>query len=53
MNKKTVYIELPCELVDRIDNINDIGDRSKFIGDILRKQVDTIYTTKMKKEILE
>jgi len=40
MEKKTIFLELPCELVEKIDNINTMGDRSAFVSDLLNKQID-------------
>jgi hypothetical protein len=57
MGKKTVFLELPCELIDKIDNMNNIGDRSLFITYLLKKQMEnktfevdenTEFTTKMR-----
>ncbi len=39
MEKKTVFLELPCELIEQIDKINNTGDRSSFITTLLEKQV--------------
>ena len=39
MDKKNIYLKLPCELIDKIDNINNLGDRSEFIADLLEKQL--------------
>lgn len=39
MNKKTVLLELPCELIEKIDHINTLEDRSLFIKDLLEKQL--------------
>jgi hypothetical protein len=40
MEKKTIFLELPCELIDKIDKLNTLGDRSTFITDLLKKQVN-------------
>ena len=40
MEKKNIILELPCELIDKIDRFNTIGDRSKFISNLLEKQID-------------
>jgi hypothetical protein len=57
MEKKTVFLELPCELIEKIDNLNTMGDRSTFVEDLLKKQLEqdtaegvdsnTEFTTKM------
>jgi len=39
MEKKTIYLELPCEMIDLIDRQNSMGDRSLFITDLLEKQL--------------
>jgi len=39
MEKKTIFLELPTEVVDRIDRKNMMGDRSLFITDLLEKQL--------------
>jgi len=56
MEKKTIMIEIPCELIDKIDRLNNIGDRSNFVTDLLNKQIQpktgidstTEFTTTMK-----
>ena len=40
MEKKTIFLELPTEMVDRIDRQNTLGDRSMFISDLLQKQLE-------------
>lgn len=57
MEKRTVFLELPCELIDEIDRLNDLGDRSTFISNLLEKQLemtnfDTSLTTRMSKSPL-
>ena len=39
MEKKTIFLELPTEIVERIDRENMVGDRSTFISDLLEKQL--------------
>lgn len=39
MEKKTVFLELSCELIDKIDRMNTLGDRSAFISNLLEKQI--------------
>jgi hypothetical protein len=39
MNKKTIILELSSELIDKIDRLNIIGDRSKFISNLLEEQI--------------
>jgi len=38
MEKKTIFLELPCELIDKIDRLNKEGDRSAFVSSLLEKQ---------------
>ncbi len=40
MEKKTVFLELPSEMIDRIDEHNTLGDRSVFISNLIDKQLD-------------
>ena len=39
MEKKTIFLELPSEMIDKIDRQNVVGDRSLFISDLLDKQL--------------
>ncbi|HDQ15797.1 MAG TPA: hypothetical protein ENN45_01925 [Bacteroidetes bacterium] len=39
MEKKTVFLELSCELINKIDQMNTLGDRSAFISNLLEKQM--------------
>ena len=39
MENKSIILELSCELIDRIDRQNKIGDRSKFISELLENQL--------------
>lgn len=39
MEKKTVILNLSCELIDKIDRINTIGDRSSFISQLLEEKL--------------
>ena len=41
MHKKTILLELPAEIVDRIDQQNVTGDRSTFISHLLGNQFKT------------
>ncbi len=40
MEKKNIILELPCELIDRIDRLNTTDDRSAFISNLLDKQLE-------------
>ena len=61
MEKKTVFLELPCELIDKIDHLNTMGDRSVFVEDLLKKQLEndkadgvdsnTEFATKMSSKV--
>ncbi len=39
MDKKTIILELSSELIDKIDRLNIIGDRSTFISNLLEEQI--------------
>lgn len=52
MEKKTIFLELPCELIEKIDTLNTLDDRSTFVANLLEKQIsenksDIELTTKM------
>jgi len=57
MDKKNIILDLPCELIDKIDRLNSIGDRSDFISFLIEEQlkqsissginVSTEFITKM------
>ena len=40
MEKKNVILELPCELIEKIDRLNTTNDRSAFISNLLEKQLE-------------
>jgi hypothetical protein len=40
MEKKNIILELPCELIDKIDKMNTTEDRSVFISSLLEKQIE-------------
>jgi hypothetical protein len=40
MDKKTILLELPSEMIDRIDKENNVGDRSIFITDLLYEKLN-------------
>ncbi len=51
MEKKTILLELPSELVEKIDRLNTLGDRSAFITNLLEKQLQNQETqTSLKPE---
>lgn len=39
MEEKTVILNLSCELIDKIDRYNTMGDRSAFISHLLKEQI--------------
>ena len=41
MHKKTILLELPAEIVDKIDQQNMTGDRSTFISHLIGDQFKT------------
>ncbi|MGF3554588.1 MAG: hypothetical protein ACQXXF_04855 [Thermoplasmatota archaeon] len=41
MEKKTILLELSCELIDKIDRLNTLGDRSSFISSLLEEQINS------------
>jgi hypothetical protein len=40
MEKKTLFLELPCELIEKIDRFNQMGDRSAYVTNLLEKQIN-------------
>ena len=45
MEKKTIFLELPNEMIEKIDRQNTTGDRSMFISDLLEKQLEQGVST--------
>ena len=43
MEEKTIILNLSSELIDKIDSINPIGDRSAFISNLLEDQIKSSY----------
>ena len=39
MEKKTILLEISAELIDKIDRLNTMGDRSEFISHLLNEQI--------------
>ena len=39
MEKKSIILELSCELIDKIDRLNSMWDRSAFVAQLLEKQI--------------
>jgi len=48
MEKKNIILELPCELIDKIDRLNTTEDRSSFISGLLEKQLEENESKGMK-----
>jgi len=44
MEKKTIFLELPAEMIDKIDKENVMGDRSAFITNLLDRQLQENIT---------
>ena len=44
MEKKTIILNLSCELIDKIDKLNTTGNRSSFISDLLEEQLKSFAT---------
>ena len=41
MEKKIIFLELPIDVIEKIDDQNKIGTRSVFISGLLEKQLQT------------
>ena len=41
MERKTIILELSSELVEKIDRLNTIGDRSAFISSLLEEKINS------------
>jgi hypothetical protein len=39
MEKKSIILELSCELIDKIDRLNSMGNRSAFVAHLLDEQM--------------
>jgi len=53
MEKKTIFLELPAEMVERIDRENVMGDRSVFISNLLERQLqDSVITMDASTDLL-
>jgi hypothetical protein len=46
MEKKTILINISNELIDRIDRLDPVSDRSFFISNLLEEKLDEIESTK-------
>ena len=45
MDKKTIFLELPSEIIDRIDKETTSGDRSAFVSELIHAQFKDNVTT--------
>ena len=45
MDKKTIFLGLPSDVVDIIDKRNTTGDRSEFVSTILSNQLNSDIST--------
>lgn len=45
MEKKIIFLEVPIEMLKKIDEQNTIGSRSAFVSDLLEKQLQTHVTS--------
>ncbi len=43
MEKKSIILNLSSELIDKIDQLNTMDDRSDFISSLLEKQLDASF----------
>ena len=39
MEKRTIFLELPSEMIEKIDRKNTLGDRSLFVSGLLERQL--------------
>jgi len=47
MEKRTIFLELPSNIIDEIDVRNTMGDRSLFVTDLLEKQLQQHEVSRM------
>jgi len=47
MSRKTILLELPIELIDKIDRLNTFGDRSAFVTELIQKQLESSHSNEM------
>ena len=45
MEKKIIFLEVPIEMLTKIDEQNTVGSRSAFVSDLLEKQLQTHVTS--------
>ena len=51
MEKKIVFLELPVETIEKIDDQNKVGTRSVFISDLLEKKLTQVSEIDVSTEI--
>jgi len=44
MDKKNIILELSCELIEKIDRLNNTSDRSSFISKLIEEQLKQSLT---------
>lgn len=48
MEKRAILLELSCELIDKIDRLNTMGDRSIFVSHLLEEQMQQPVNSDLK-----
>ena len=51
MEKKIIFLELPNETIEKIDDQNKVGTRSVFISDLIEKQLTQVSKMNVSIEI--
>jgi len=51
MEKKIIFLELPNETIEKIDDQNNVGTRSVFISDLIEKQLTQVNKMDISTEI--
>lgn len=51
MEKKIIFLELPVETIEKIDDQNKVGTRSVFISDLLEKKLTQVSKMDVSTEI--
>jgi len=51
MEKKIIFLELPNETIEKIDDQNKVGTRSVFISDLIEKQLTQVSKMNVSTEI--
>ena len=51
MEKKIIFLELPVETIEKIDDQNKVGTRSVFISDVLEKKLTQVSKMDVSTEI--